>query len=400
MNTMQHGSYGGIMFPLEMFRPSAMAQLIGEYFVAKARNVLDAELVLTRHPTAQLILLQIHGSVLGEDEGRFWKDHSDLVMLLSRALPLQTFLFYVIEGQERTEGLVVAQGGQALMADEVTPEQLGPDAGPEAWPLARLCQQIGIDPQELAEGVPSGPSIRVPLLEPSMAQDESLLRELMAGLGAPPEEVPGDAMPNSEGASPGASAGVTGAAGPSAGSAGADSPAPRRAASPKAALAEDAKRRSDEKTAEAQARAEMAKAAQADLLYVQDEQGLVVAPALTLEDADLLSGYLKRKLNGDLPEGLPRDLTSQMQGKSVDIVVKVEFLSEVFLGATPLSRPQFEEQARSEELQGQGVRVLEVQAPRLGRGSLVVADKKRVFVSRDWAQVPAGFVHDILERME
>lgn len=396
---MQHGSYGGIMFPLEMFRPSAMAQLIGEYFVAKARNVLDAELVLTRHPTAQLILLQVHGSVLGEDEGRFWKDHSDLVMLLSRALPLQTFLFYVIEGQERTEGLVVAQGGQALMADEVTPDQLGPDAGPDAWPLARLCQQIGIDPEELAQGVPSGPSIRVPLLEPSMAQDESLLRELMAGLGGAPQEVdpgmPGGMVDEM------ADEGVPGPRGGSAGaSPAASSPAPARPASPKAALAEDAKRRSDEKNAEAQARAQMAKAAQADLLYVQDEQGLVVAPALTLEDADLLSGYLKRKLSGDLPEGLPSDLTSEMQGKTVDILVKVEFLSEVFLGASPLSRPQFEEQARSEDLQGESVKVLEVQAPRLGRGTLVVLDKKRVFISREWAQVPAGFVQDMLKRMD
>lgn len=386
MNTLQQGSYGGIMFPLEMFRPSAMAQLIGEYFVSKARNVLDAELVLTRHPTAQLILLQVQGAVVGTDAGKFWKEHSDLVMLLSRALPLQTFLFYVIEGEQRLEGLVVAQGGQALMADEVTPEQLGPDAGPDAWPLARLCQQIGIDSAELAQGIPSGPQIRVPMLEPSMAQDEALLRELMSGLGPGPEvasdsseveRVPTSEAPPSP-ASPRAPA--------------------SRPTSPKAVLAEDAKRRSDEKTAEALARAQYAKSVQADLAYVQDEQGLVVAPALTLEDADLLAGYLKRKLRGDLPEGLPSELTSGMQGKSVDILVAVDFFSEVFVGASPLSRPQFERESRSETVGEHAVKVMEVQAPRLGRGTLIVAQGRRFFVSREWSKIPMAFVQDRLSQ--
>lgn len=379
MSNPQDRSYGGIMFPLEMFRPSAMAQLIGQFFVDKTRNVLDAELVLSRHPEAQLILLRIEGSVVGDDEGKFWKENSDLVMLLSRALPLQTFLYYAIAGVDRTEGLVVAQGGRALMADEVNQDDLGPSAGPEAWPLAGLCGQIGIEANDLAGGFPGANSIRVPLLEPPLSDDESLLRQLIS---AEPAQAPAG-----EAASPNLGQEYPDAA-----------PAPRPP-SPKAALAQDEKRRAEEKSAEADARAQKARAAQAELLSHHDDQGLICAPKVSLEDVDILSGYLRRKLDGDLPEGLPRDLTSQMQGKSVDIVVQVEFLSEVFLGASPLSRPDFESKARSESLCGSPVQVLEVQAPRLGRGTLIVQNSQRVFVSREWEAIPQDFVHGIIQAL-
>ena len=60
----------------------------------------------------------------------------------------------------------------------------------------------------------------------------------------------------------------------------------------------------------------------------------------------------------------------------------VEFLSEVFVENTPLSRPGFTERASPLELGGKRLLALEVLAPRLGYGTLVSTGTRHVFVSR------------------
>ena len=84
-----------------------------------------------------------------------------------------------------------------------------------------------------------------------------------------------------------------------------------------------------------------------------------------------------------MPEGLSRDLTAKLQGKRIDVAVKVDFLSEVFIESTPLSKPQFLEISSERELGGKSVRVAEVLGPRLGYGTLVSSGSApHVFVSR------------------
>lgn len=397
-------SHGGILFPLEMFRPSALAQLIGEYFVSKARNVLDAKLQLSHETKTHLVMLRITGSVVGDNEGEFWKDHSDLVLLLSRAFPMQTFLYYAMPTPNRREGLVVAQGGQALMADEIAQDMLPEGAGDEAWPLPRLCEQMGISVDKLAEGFADGPRIEFSLLEPNVSEDEALLTYLVRGDA---EEVPppGPAKVTAaqDFAGPTASPPAQ-TARPPAAAAGAQSASssarPGSAASgrvdPRAALAQDERRRAQERNEEKLAREELAASARSGLRYVQDEQGVVVAPKATLEDVDVLTPFVKRRLEGDVPEGVPRELTAQLQGKNIDFVVPVEFLSEVFVQANPLSKGHFEAQAQALHLADVPVQALEVQAPRLGSGTLIAQGKTRVFISRSPNDLPQAFVAQVL----
>jgi hypothetical protein len=146
---------------------------------------------------------------------------------------------------------------------------------------------------------------------------------------------------------------------------------------------EDRKRRAAEHQAELDARAAKANSIRADLPYSIDELGLVVAPKNTeLADTDILRHYSVSKLDGDLPTGLDRELRAQLQGKRIDFAVPVAFLSEVFAGEGPLSKAAFEQHGQVRSLAGAEVRMLEVLAPRLGRGTFIRRDRAGVFVSR------------------
>ena len=57
-------NHGGIIFPLEMFRASMLASALAEGLIAKVKNIVGAQLRLTRHATGPLVLARIEG-VLG-----------------------------------------------------------------------------------------------------------------------------------------------------------------------------------------------------------------------------------------------------------------------------------------------------------------------------------------------
>ena len=163
---------------------------------------------------------------------------------------------------------------------------------------------------------------------------------------------------------------------------------------------EDRKRRAAEHQAELDARAAKAESIHADLPYLVDDLGVVVAPKRAeLADTDILSPYVVSKLAGELPPGLPRELQDRLQGKRVDLAVPVEFLSEVFVGDKPLSKPTFEAQAQTREIGGHAVKVLEVLGPRLGRGSYIRGSRGGVFVSRTPDMpMPEALLAALLER--
>ncbi len=115
----------------------------------------------------------------------------------------------------------------------------------------------------------------------------------------------------------------------------------------------------------------------------QDDLGITVAPDAELSEPDQLRPFIVATLEGDVPDGVSRELSAQLQGKRIDVAVKVDFLSEVFIENTPLSKPQFQEISAERELGGKTVRVAEVLGPRLGYGSLIsTGSAPHVFVSR------------------
>jgi hypothetical protein len=340
-------SYGGLLIPFDPFRLSQLAAVFGDILIGKARNVLDAKLVVARHPAAPILLAKIEGSVLDGNAAKFWRENTDLVAAASQMLPRQVFMFYVEPGPPATrrEGFMVAQRGQVLAADEATHDRLPPGATEADWPVARLCEQLRISMEELSQGFPDGPSVEVALVEPAV-DDQALLMTLA---GQAPE---GAAEPES----------------------GEKPPAPTE---------EDAKRRAAveaEDAAEQRARAAQVKA---DLVYAMDDLGAVVCPKAELSEPDILAPYIVSHVRGDLPEGLPGELADRLQGKRIDLAVKVDFLSEVFLDSQPLARPVFDERKRSVTLAGRELMALEVLGPRLGYGTLISTGKApHVFVSR------------------
>jgi hypothetical protein len=351
-------SHGGILFPLEPFRPKLLAAALGEGLVAKARNITDAKLSLTRHPQAGLVLAKITGSIV-EDEGEFWRENADLAMYASQALPRQCFLYFVIPEPERREGFMVAQRGQVVAADEGTADNMPADAGPEDWPVARLAEQIRVSLGELQNGFQGGPSIEVSLLEPEGDERELLL----ALAGQPPDAAEGavgqpDPEP-AEGEEPGP-----------------DAP-PK-----KTTVEQDQKRRAAQQQAEQQEREALAAKVRSDLPYAVDDLGVIVAPAAELSDADVLTPYVVRALEGDPPAGIPREMTEELQGRRIDFAVKVEFLSEVFTEDGPLTKAVFTQAATQRELGGKSVLVMEVLAPRLSPGTLLRSGTSGVFISR------------------
>ena len=358
-------SFGGLLFPLDAFRASALAAVLGEALAAKARNVNDAQLVLRRHPAAPLVLAQIEGTVVGGDPAGFWRDNADLALVASQVFPREVFLVYAktAPAAERAEAYLVAGQGQMLGAEEATAERLGPNAPADAWPLSRLCGQIGITLDDLTGGFAGGPAVRVSLLEPTLDDRDALMRLAGQGGGEP--------------ASP-------------------EAPAPAAEAGAEQAPSDEERRRR-RKEAEARERAARAAEVERSLPFVVDELGAVVAPAAELDEADIVGRYVVHPVTGDLPPGLPRDLAPRLEGRRIDAVVPVSFLSEVFVGNRPLDKKTWQAKAEPVTLGGRSCRRLLVHGPRLGPGTLVECDGRRVFVSRTPDMpLPEAFVCEVL----
>jgi len=374
--------HGGLLIPLDPFRVSHLAAVAAELLVSKARNITDAKLVLTRHPQTQLLLGRIEGSVLDGDPVEFWRDNADIAVAMSQVLPRQCFMYYVQSAppSERREAFLVAQRGQVVAADEGSVERQTP--GAENWPVDKLCEQLRLNVDDLARGFAGGPSVEIPLLEPNV-DDQALLMKLA---GQPPgAEEAGD---------PAATASSTEAPNPEGT---AQTPA-APAGPPKLSVAEDLKRRQQERAAEEAELQRRAHEVESDVRFTVDELGIVSCPAAELSEPDILEPFLVSSLAGDLPPGLPRDRADSLQGKRCDVALRVDFLSEVFLESVPLSRPVFAERAEDRTLGGRTLKVLEVLAPRLGYGSLISTGKApHVFVSRKPDQLlPEALILELL----
>ncbi len=366
----------GLLVPLDMFRISQFAAMFSELLASKARNILDAELVVTRHPEAPLFLMQIAGSVIDGNPATFWRENVDLAQVASRALPRQVIMFYADPGAtpaDRREGFIVAQQGQMIAGDDVGADQLPADATDADWPLTKLCQQLRLPLEDLKTSFEGGPRVSVKLMEPSATDDQALLQELFAKeMAAQAAADAGEAPPE----------GSTGAPAPAGASPAPGAPAAKKPSAAEIA-AEDAKRRAREQAEEDAAAAARAAEIQSGLRTAQDDLGIVVAPDAELSEPDQLRPFIVAALHGDVPEGLSRALNKTLQGKRIDVAVKVDFLSEVFIENTPLSKPQFQEISAERELGGRTVRIAEVLGPRLGYGSLIsTGSAPHVFVSR------------------
>jgi len=375
-------SHGGLIFPLDMFRPTVLASVIAELLLGKVRNILDATLEISRHPTSPLALARIHGNVVGDDPAEFWRTNPDIALAASQAVPRQCFVYYVRTEPNRREGFLVAQRGQALAADDSDR-----DTGGQHWPVTRLVDQLRITVSDLANGFPGGPRIELSLMEPS-GNDQNLL---MALVGQPPSE--GDEEMDDMGEEPpppppSRGSGLTqgfSAPPPASSASSANAPSPSRPApakAPQVSAADDAKRRASERAAELQELQARSVSAAKSLRYVEDARGLVVLVPVELSETEVLSNYTVPVVESSLPDGLPPSLLTTLTGRSIDFAVKVEFFSEVFVEAQPLNRPRFEERAREIDLGGTKVKALEVLAPRLGIGTLLRLGSTNVFVSR------------------
>jgi hypothetical protein len=356
-------NHGGLVFPLDMFRPTMLAAALAEGLISQARNIVDAKLVLVRHPEIQLVLVRIEGSVVGDDPAAFWRENVELAVIASQVMPRQLFAYWVAGPPEPRQGFVVTQRGQVLGAQDATEDQLPPGATAADWPVAQLLRQLQVTPEELAEGFPGGPRVELSLMDRE-GDDRELLMTL---IGQQPEAEAGP--PGPEAAAAGGQPGA---------------PSEERPASQKrVSVEDDQKRRAAEHQAELEARKAKAESIHADLPYVIDELGIVVAPrGAELADTDILGTYLVARVGGDLPAGIDRSLRDQLAGKRIDFAVPVEFLSEVFAEEGPLTKAVFEERSEPREIGELEVEVLEVLGPRLGRGTFIRRERAGVFVSR------------------
>ncbi len=380
-------SHGGILFQLEMFQPTMMAAVLAEGLVSKARNILDASLEFTRHPTAPIVIARILGSVVGDDPAEFWRENVDLAVYASQVLPRQCFIYYVRPGEDRREGFVVAQRGQVLVAHDATSETIPEGTADDQWPVGRLCEQMQLTVAELAAGFPEGPRVSISLAEPT-GDDQELLMTLAGQADGPADA---DPQPGRQQGAPPPGAGARGGA-PQNAASGASGGGKKRLS-----VDDDIKRRSAARAVEQEALAARSAAVKERLPFTIDERGLLVAPAAELEETELLSKYAVKEIDGGLPEGLPDSLRVELQGRSIDFAVKVDFLSEVFLNNRPLSRPDFVAKSADYDLGGETVSILEVFAPRLGAGSLLRRGKSNVFVSRRPDEpLPAEFIAKLL----
>lgn len=384
--------HAGLLVPLDMFRITQLASIFGELLVGKARNVLDAQLVVTRHPEAPLFLMNITGTVVDENPAAFWRENADLVQMASRAFPRQVIMFYGDPGatpDDRREGFIVAAQGQVVAGDDAGADKF-PAGTPDAeWPLGKLCEQLRIPLADLNGGFAGGPQVAVKLLEPT-GDDQDLLgvlfaKEMAAQAAAAEGGAPPPGADGSAAAPAPAQAQTQGQAQAQPPGAPAAPAAPAAPPKPSAAelAAEDAKRRAREQAEENAAAAARAAEIQSGLRVAQDDLGITLAPDAELSEPDQLRPFIVSTLKGDAPEGVPRDLTEQLQGKRIDVAVKVDFLSEVFIESTPLSKPQFLEISAERDMGGKAVRVAEVLGPRLGYGTLIsTGSAPHVFVSR------------------
>lgn len=385
-------SHGGLIFPLDMFRPTVLASVIAELLLGKVRNILDATLEISRHPTSPLALARIHGSVVGDDPAEFWRTNPDIALAASQAVPRQCFVYYVRTGQNRREGFLVAQRGQALAADDSDRDATG-----QHWPVTRLADQLRITVADLAEGFPGGPRIQLTLMEPS-GNDQSLLMTL---IGQPGGDA-GDDAAEAEEAPPSRGGGLTQGftAPPSGGAAGGAAGGGRGAAGKpqQISAAEDAIRRAKERAAEQQELQARSEDVARSLRYVEDARGLVVHVPVELSETEVLSKYSVPVVESSLPDGIPTSLMKSLTGRAIDFAVKVEFFSEVFVDNQPLNRPKFEERAQELDLGGTKVKALEVLAPRLGVGTLLRLGSTNVFISRRAdAPLPAELLLPLLQ---
>ena len=365
-------NHGGIVFPLDMFRPTMLAAVLAEGLVSQVRNIVDAKLELIRHPEIQIVLGRIHGSVIGDDPAAFWRENVELGLMASQVVQHQLFVYWLAGEPDPRQGFVVASRGQVLGAQDATRDQLPPDATAADWPVAQLLRQLQIEPDELASGFAGGPRVELSLMDRE-GDDRELLMALIGQQPQDPDDVGED--------EPAPGAAPDRAAPPGAGPRGAapgQSPASKRVS-----VEEDKKRRAAEHQAELDARKAKADTVRADLPHVIDEFGIVVAPkGAELADTDILGSFLVAAIAGDLPAGIDRSLQDELQGKRVDFAVPVEFLSEVFADDGPLTKKAFEERGEVRMIGGSEVRILEVLGPRLGCGSFIRRDRAGVFVSR------------------
>lgn len=409
-------SHGGILFPLDMFRPTTLAAALAEVLISKVRNIIDATVEITRHPSLPLALAQIRGTVVGDDPAEFWRENLDLALVASQIIPRQCFVYYARTNPNPREGFVVAQRGQAIAADDSNRDDVPPGKAGNHWPVTRLCEQMRISIDELAEGFPGGPRVELSLMEPR-GNDQTLLMTLVgqpAGAEAeaeldeagyedepppPPPPSRGPSLTQGFGAPPppaGPPPGRGPAPGPRA-AAGRPAPAAAAPARPTISAADDTKRRAADRAAELAEMQQRGQEAASKLAFSEDELGVVVALPIELSESELLRPFQIAHVDRNAPEALPAELRGRLQGKAVDFAVKVEFLSEVFLDTQPLNRGKFEERAAPRDLDGVKVQALEVHAPRLGPGTLLRLGGKNVFVSRRVdAPLPARLLRDLL----
>jgi hypothetical protein len=288
-------------------------------------------------------------------------------------------MFYVepTPPERRREGFLVAQRGQVLAADDATQDRLPPNATDADWPVSRLCQQLRISMEELALGFVDGPRVEVSLVEPAV-DDQAVLMVLLGR--------DGEALPGNGGAPPKPAAAAPGKA---------PAPAPTK---PGMNMAEDSKRRAIEQAAEQEAQKKRAAEVRSGLQYALDDLGLVVAPKADLSEPDILAPFVVSVLEGDAPHGVPSHLLDGLQRRRIDVAVRVEFLSEVFIETVPLNRGLFEERAETIDIGGRPLKRLEVLAPRLGYGTLVSTGKAHLYISRKLGMpVPEKLVLELLD---
>lgn len=406
-------SHGGILFPLDMFRPTVLAQALAEVLIGKVRNIVDATVEIARHPSLPLALAQIYGTVVGDDPAEFWRENQDLALVVSQIVPRQCFVYYARTGEHAREGFLVAQRGQAIAADDSSRDDVPPGKAGTHWPVTRLCEQMRISIDDLAESFPGGPRVQLSLMEPR-GNDQTLLMTLVGQPAADAAEAEMEADEGYDDAPPpppppsrgggltqgfGAPPPPTPSAAP--GRAQAQAPAGRPApAAPKApgiSAADDAKRRAAERAAEQQEVLQRSQQIAKQLDFAEDDLGVVIAVPAELAETAVLQPFHIPHVERNAPEGLPADLRARLEGKAVDFAVRVEFLSEVLLGNQPLARPKFEEKATPRDLGGLQVQALEVLAPRLGAGTLLRSNGRNVFVSRRAdAPLPAAFLRKLL----
>ena len=112
-------------------------------------------------------LAQIYGTVVGDDPAEFWRENQDLALVVSQIVPRQCFVYYARTGEHAREGFLVAQRGQAIAAEDSNRDDVPPGKAGTHWPVTRLCEQMRISIEDLAESFPGGPRIQISPVSPA-----------------------------------------------------------------------------------------------------------------------------------------------------------------------------------------------------------------------------------------